>query len=357
MPSLVQAEPATSLPQRTELGCRRLLWACSIVAAVALLCHLALLLWAQNAFAGPESVVTAQSQMLAANGTLYYDLSHYPYTVSAYTPIFYLLEAGLSKIGLPAMTAGRLVSFFALLGIIALGWRLLIVYTADRYCAWIAALLIASTSLLGNWGSVGQVDTLAVLFALAAFYAYSRDLLLQAGLFAALAFFTKQTMLACSAAMFIALYLDRPKTALRFGAILAASVAVIALTIDFATGGRFLADTVRANLNPFALEKLKPHALVLIGASPMILIVAIGMKQGWRAGRAFFIYLICAAAVFLLTAAKIGSDTNYQIEFTILLILCACVILHALNFFPLSFAGSKHWIYAGLCRFRWPCTC
>jgi len=344
MPSLVQSEPATSLPQRTERGCRRLLWACSIVAAVALLCHLALLLWAQNAFSGQESVVTAQSHMLAQNGTLYYDLNSYPYTVCAYTPLFYILEAGLSKTGLPPMTAGRLISFAALLGTIVLSWRLLMVYTSARYCAWIGALLVASTCLFATWGTAGQVDTLAVFFAIAAFYFFSRGSLLTAGVFAGVAFFTKQTMLACPAAIFVALCLDRPKIAVRFGAILAGSVAAIALAINFATGGHFLADIVRANMNPLDLGKVKLHALVLIGVSPMILIAALGMKQGWRAGRALFIYLSFAAAVFVLTAAKIGSDTNYQIEFTIVLILCACVVLHALHFFPLSFSGSKRWI-------------
>jgi len=144
--------------------------------------------------------------------------------------------------------------------------------------------------------------------------------------------------------MFVVLLLERPRTALRFAALLAASVAALALSLNFATEGRFFANTVRANLNPFALEKLKQHALVLVGTGQMILIIAAGFKPGLRAARALFIYLAFAAAVFLLTAAKIGSDTNYQIEFTILLILCACATLHALDFFPLTFAGSKRWI-------------
>ena len=38
--------------------------------------------------------------MLAHHGTLYYDLNRYPYTVCAYMPLFYLLEAGFAKLGL-----------------------------------------------------------------------------------------------------------------------------------------------------------------------------------------------------------------------------------------------------------------
>jgi len=51
-----------------------------------------------------------------------------------------------------------------------------------------------------------------------------------------------------------------------------------------------------------------------------------------------------AVAVLAVTAPKFGSDSNYQIESTVLLILCGCVALHSLNFFALLFRGSKTWI-------------
>ncbi len=350
MSSLAPSVPIAIPQQRTELWARRILWTFCVVAAILMACHLATLLWSQNAFSGPESVVSAQSQMLDRDGTLYYDLNRYPYTVCAYMPLFYWIEAGFGKAGLSTMTAGRLTSFVALLGIIALCGRLVMLYTGDGYCAWMAALAAASTSLLLNWGTIGQVDTLAVCWAMAGFLQFSRYLirgdktLAQAGIFAMLAFFTKQTMLACPAAMFLVLLLDRPKVALRFGASLAGAALALTLGINAATHGHFIADTVRANMNPFSLEKLKPHFMVLIGVTPLMTVVLAGAKPAWRAGRALFVYLGLAGLIFIMTAAKIGSDTNYQIEFTVLLILCACVALHALNFFPLCFSGSKCWI-------------
>jgi hypothetical protein len=51
-----------------------------------------------------------------------------------------------------------------------------------------------------------------------------------------------------------------------------------------------------------------------------------------------------AVTVLAFTAAKIGSDSNYQIETTVVLILCACVALHELDFFALLFSGSRVWI-------------
>src|SRR5580700_2837165 len=111
MPAIAPAVPTDSQRQRTETWFRRVLIAFSLVAALGIVCHFALLLWAQNSFTGPECVVAAQSMMLVEGGSLYHDLNHYPYTVSAYTPLFYLLQAGLYKLGSPAYTAGRLISF------------------------------------------------------------------------------------------------------------------------------------------------------------------------------------------------------------------------------------------------------
>jgi len=326
--------------------------AAAIVAAIGLACHFAMLLWAGNEFTQPESIVAAQSTMLARDGTLYYPLDRYPYTVCAYMPIFYLLDAGLIKLGAPAFTAGRLISFAALAGIFALCWRMLMLYTGDRYTAATGTLLCASTSVLLSWGTVGQVDTLALFFALAAFYCYSRysirgeRALLPAAAFAVAALFTKQTMVACPAAIFLLLWFGRRRVALQFGAGLAAVVLAIVVALNAATHGRLLTDTVLANLNPFSWEKVSQHVhYMLIAAGELMLIAAAGARRALRGpGKGLYLYLGLAAAVLAATAPKIGSDSNYQMESTVLLILCASAALHALNFFPLLFGSSRTWI-------------
>src|SRR5258708_11174608 len=98
----------------TEKWFRRIAIGFGAVACLAILCHLGAMLWAQNEFAQPESVVAAQSTMLARDGTWYYSLKDYPYTVNAYMPLFYLLDAGLIRLGLPVFLGARLVSFTAL---------------------------------------------------------------------------------------------------------------------------------------------------------------------------------------------------------------------------------------------------
>jgi hypothetical protein len=335
-----------------EVWLRRTLILFSAVSALFLSIHLVVLFWAQNEFTQPESIVAVQSTMLARSGTLYHNLQQYPFTVSAYMPIFYGLEAGLIKLGAPVFPAGRMVSFAALLGIFVLAWRLIMLYTGDRYCAWTATLLTASTSVLLSWGTVAQVDTLAVFCAMCAFYHYSRYRLLQepslrfAFIFAVLALLVKQTVIAAPIAICLSLWFENRRLALRFAAALAAVLLVSLLGFNFILNGRLLDNTVFANLNPFAFEKVGQHVrYLLIAAGQLTLIAALGARQVLQGpGKVLFLYLGLAATALALTAPKIGSDSNYQIESTILLILCACIALHSLRFFPAVLEGRKTWV-------------
>jgi len=343
---------ATQLASPVEQGFRRGLWVASVLAAMVLLCYVATMLWAQNELSPPESVVAAQSLMLAHDGTLYYDLKHYPFTVCAYMPAFYWLESALIRAGFSAVHAGRWISFAALMGLIVLCWRIALLYTGDRNAAWIAALAAASSSLLGAWGTAGQVDTLAAFLALAAFYQYSRfhvrgePSLWIAGLCAALALFTKQTMVAAPAAIFLLLLTRDRKKALWFGAIFAAGVGGMVLAINAALDGRFLANTVFANLNPFNGAQFVTQIRYFVSISfGLLVIVAVSFGRMLRRRVvAPCVYLILALLVFLGTAPKIGSDTNYQMESTLLLAICAAIGLHQVKFFDLYFERSKSWI-------------
>jgi hypothetical protein len=331
---------------------RRGLLAASLLTVLALCGYLGTVLWSQNEFSPPESVVAAQSYMLVHDGTLYYDLNRYPYTVSAYTPVFYLLEAGLIRLGLPAFTAGRLISFAALLAVVVLCGKLARLYTASPYAAWCARLFAASSPLLLNWGSIAQVDTLACFLSVAAFYQYSRFHVLgerrlpAALLLTVLATFTKQTAVAAPVVICVLLWTRSWRKGAAFGGAWIAAVAAIALSIDAAMGGRFLADTVFANLNPMSARKLGAHLVQLASVSGgLLVLVAAGASKLIRGrGAAPLVYLLVAVTVFLATASKIGSDTNYQVEMTALLAVCAAVALSETGFFRLYFASSKSWI-------------
>lgn len=322
------------------------------VAALGVLAHFGVLLWASNEFSQAESIVAAQAGMLAHSGRLYFDLRNYPYTVCAYTPIYYAAEAVAIKLGAAGFLAGRLISFAALAGIVILVWRMLMLYTDDSRCASTGALLCASTSVLLSWATVGQVDTLAIFFSIAAFYCYSlfaagkARTLLWAGLFVVAAWFTKQTMIACPAAIVVALWIENRKTAVKFALCTGGTMLVAALSLNTAMHGRFFENILFANLNPFAWEKVGQHVhYMLIAAGQLMLIVAVGARAASRShAKRLLIYLGFSFLVLAMTAPKIGSDSHYQMEPTILLIVCACAALHAMDFFRLLASGSKSWI-------------
>ena len=350
----VLTAPAVGRSERAGItkGYRLVVLTAASIAGIALVCHFALMLWAQHEFSSPESVVAAQSMMLAHDGTLYYGLRDYPYTVNAYMPLFYLLDAALIKTGLGAYTGARLVSFAAMLGIFVLVRQLLWLYTRSKACAWTGLILCASTSLVLSWGTVGQVDMLAIFFAMLGFYQYSRyavegaPTLLLAGACVLIACFTKQTAIACPAAIVVLLWCRNRRAALLFAGGVGGFALLAVLAINAFTNGRFLSNTLFANLNPFAWDKLWTHVhYMLIGAGELAIIAALGFRALRRhPGKALFLYLGFAMCVLGITAPKVGSDSNYQIEATILLVLCACVSLDALDFFPSLMRNSKSWV-------------
>jgi hypothetical protein len=131
-----------------------------------------------------------------------------------------------------------------------------------------------------------------------------------------------------------------------FAAGLGLVVLALSLAINFATDGRFLANTVFANLNPFAFDKVNQHVrYMLIASGQLILVLAIAARKAIRGpATTLFIYLGLSLAVLAVTAPKIGSDSNYQIEVTLLLILCTCVSLQALDFYSLCRKHSRSWV-------------
>jgi hypothetical protein len=308
----------------------------------------ATLLHCRHEFAQVESVVAMHSLMLAHGEGLYYDLQHYPYTVSPYGPVFYSLSAGLYRLGLPAPIGGRLLSFAAFAGIIALCWRLLRLHTTNQCAVWTGTLLIASFPLLVGWGTTGHVDVLALFFSLAAFYSFSlfrargrAGYLVLAAVFLILAVFTKQTMIGAGIAILLLLALDNRRRAMVFA--LAAGVCGIslALALNQYTGGRYFDNAIRANLNPMSAHKalLQAEALLFYGGW-LIVLAGAGSRRAFRGGiHPLYAYLGSAAAVLAVTAPKVGSDLNYQLEVMIALGLCAGWTLGQINFSPPRFRG------------------
>ncbi len=331
---------------------RRILIVACTLALVAVAAHVAVALWAQSEFTQPEGIVATHAFTLATEGILYYDLKDYPLTICAYMPLIYGMIAGMFKIGVPLLLAGRLINIVAMATIFFLIWKLLLLYTNDRRCGWTGLALAGIAQLLVGWGVIGRADVPAIALSLAAFYLYARHSVLGeegldiAAALSVLGLLFKQTALAAPAAIFLLLAFSSPKRALRFGLLVGGVGGAIVLGFNAMLNGRFFFNTVSSNLNPFALFKLQLHfEYMLATLSPLVVISALGARHVFATrGRDSLVYLLAAFAILLATACKLGSDFNYQIETAILLIVCSCLSLHSLNFFDLYSRGSKSWV-------------
>jgi hypothetical protein len=326
---------------------------CIALATVLGSAQLALALWADNEFTQPEGIVATQVRHFAQTGALYFDLGQYPYTVCAYMPVFYTLAAGLVKLGIPVLLADRLLSILGLLGLIWLTGRITAVYGLEPVEQRMTMALAGLTQLLLNWGTVGQVDTLAIACSLAAFYHYARferhqaaSLPWAAG-FALAGMLTKQTAIAAPAVIFLLLLLKgHRREAMRFAGIVAGLGGALVLGLNAALEGRFLANTLFANINPFAISKLGQALQYFLAVlSPLLVLVLASLPAARRDGyMAPYLYLAMALSVFLLTAAKVGADANYLIESAVTLVIAAMVGLSRLRFFELFARGSQSWV-------------
>lgn len=329
-----------------------LVWICAGLAGLLLLCFACLMVVAGSEFTQPEGIVATQIRHFSEGGGLYFGLTGYPYTVCAYMPLFYGIVGGLAKMGVPVLLAGRCVSWLALLGILWLLGRMVAVFGLGTNYQLLAMGLGGLTQLLLSWGSTGQVDMLAVAFSLAAFYCYLRyarggeATLDAAAWFAVAAVMTKQTALIAPLAIFLCLLGSDRRRAVRFAAISGGASLVAVLGLNWALEGRFLANTLFANINPFALYKLQQpleyFGVVLLGLA----VVAVAgwpaaRRQGWQAP---FVYLGLALGWFLFASAKVGADSNYLLESVCLLIVCGVLGLAALDFLGLLAAGSRSWV-------------
>jgi hypothetical protein len=303
----------------------------------------------RHEFAQVESIVAMHSTMFARGEGLYYDLQRYPFTVSPYGPIFYTVCAGLYKLGVTPPFAGRWLSFLAFAGILALSWRLLRVYTRNRYARWFGILAIASSPLLAQWGTTGHVDMTGVFFALAAFTCYTMyaergggRYLVYAAVLLLAAVFTKQTMAASGAAIAVSLWRTSRRQATIFAGATACAALALAWLLNSITNGRYFDNAVTGNLFPWSWGTAWDQTRELLTAAGcLIVLAAAGFRRAVRERvPPLFVYLAFAAAVWAATAPKIGSELNYQIELMILLGLAAAWMLDRNGFSPAWFRGE-----------------
>ncbi|HEX4229836.1 MAG TPA: glycosyltransferase family 87 protein [Bryobacteraceae bacterium] len=325
-------------------------------AAAGLLAQMIAMVWARHEFGPVESMIALQAGMFQHGRGLYHDFRDYPFLVTPYGPVFYVLIVGLHALNIPWFQSERMVSLAALLATFWIAWRILAYLISDRRAQVAGFLLVLASASLCVWGTMGQTDMLAVGLSMGAFLSFLRwrdrrtaASLIAAGALTILAVFTKQTAVSAGCAIGVCLVLeDRKRGALWISAI-AATGAAIALELNRITYGNFFSNAILANINPYAGWKFyaQVKASVLFGFGLWIVAAAgLGSRnlKGCSVCLPLYIYTAFATTVWLATSPKVGSEPNYQIETLLLLALCAACSLDRLQFFDRLEAGDTSWI-------------
>lgn len=327
-----------------------------MVAAAGLLAETITVAWARHEFGPVESMIALQAEMFGHGRGLYHDFEHYPFLVTPYGPVFYVLILVLHSLSIPWFQSERLVSLAALLAIFWIAWRVIAYLISDRRAQVAGFLLVFASANLCAWGTIGQTDMLAVCLSMGAFLSFLRwrDRRRTASLIAAaaltvLSVFTKQTAVSAGCAITVCLLLEDRKRGVLWMSAVGATCAAIALVLNRITHGNFFSNALLANLNPYAGWKFyaQVKSFVLFGFGFWI-VTAAGLLSPNRKGQSLrlplYIYTAFATTVWLVTSPKVGSEPNYQVETLLLLAVCAACTLDRLQFFNKLEAGDTSWV-------------
>jgi hypothetical protein len=272
-----------------------------------------------------EAIIYAQAGRVLRGEPLYRPLDGPPYTVVAYTPLYYGVAAGLRWLLGPGWLPGRMVSYGAALVTAACVGHLARRATGDGRAGVLAAALFVALGFPGRsdpWYALYKEDVLGVALSVTSITLLAgragRARVVASGLLAGLAFLTKQTFVAAALAGVIWLWArDRASAGVFASTCLAVVVGTIA-RLEFLSRS-FIANAVLANVVPFSMDALWPGLRVLLhfqaGALALAAGHVLGRQRGGSGWRADLLSLYWAASFLPLAGlAKVGSNYNYWIE-------------------------------------------
>jgi hypothetical protein len=305
---------------------------CSIAALSGLLAIMALaqLGWMLVVMVQPgetmygEAIVYDHAARVLRGEPLYQPLDRPPYTVAAYTPLFYWFAAALRVVVGAGFGPGRILSFVAGCTVAILVGHLVARRTRDYKAGMFAALLFFALGLATHipWSALYKEDALGVLLGVGSVALLAsgtaRWRLVGSGVLAGLAVLTKQPLFAAALAGTIWLWARSRKEAVIFAAISGAVVLGTCATLEITTRG-FVANAVLANLNPVTWDALRDNLGLLAHyqLGPMVAAVAyvVGKVRRHKPVQDDLLIVYWLASLLpLVGLAKVGSNYNYWLE-------------------------------------------
>jgi hypothetical protein len=298
-----------------------------------------------------EAILYNQAARLLRGEPLYQALDRPPFTVVAYTPVYYWLAAGLRAALGPGFGPGRSLSLLAGLAAASLVGYIVARQARDRWAGVFAARLflalglpwvyprsdlfsrddlftLAGSNFLADltplypWLAFYKEDILGVALSLGAIATLVSGItprrLVLGGTLAGLAILTKQTMFAASLAGLVWLWRRDRNAAVLYGGTGLGIVVGVCTALEITTRA-FLENAVLANVNPMSLEVLVSNLAMLVRfqAGPVAVagLYVLGRARISRRGDELPTYFWMATLLPLVGLAKAGSNHNHWTEF------------------------------------------
>jgi hypothetical protein len=269
-----------------------------------------------------EAILYDHAARLVRGEPLYQPLDRPPYTVAAYTPLYYALAAILQAVVGPGFGAGRVLSILA--GLVAAG---LVAYLAghvarDRRAGVFAALLFLTLGFPGPfapWFALYKEDTLGVAFSLGMVAilvgGQGWQRVLVSAVLGALAILTKQPFGVAVLGVTGWLWCRDRRVCAMFSVAWVTIVAGTLGALELSTHA-FIANAVIANAVPFsrlALAENLPTVVRFQGGLIAIAVLYLLRPGRWPrpAETSLLAWFWLASAVLLVGLAAVGSNHNY----------------------------------------------
>lgn len=264
-------------------------------------------------------------------GVLYPDLTALPHRVLNYPPLFLLMVRTLVGLGIPALTAGRILGSLGVLIALAVLFR------------WLRELGVSPSSTLLGMGLVGtsfpllysagqfHLEGWAVAATLTGFWLGGRGgrWVLFAGLALALGCFFKQTQVVLSVVALLWIWRYRPRrdfllALAGFGVMGVIGCALITLGFGAEAWRHLLSYTV----GTFSLRQLGIQFASFVLSWPVFIAVAfrasLGDRKGWGDPRTWY---LLGAALWTIFALRQGSSYSYFLDFHLAVLLWVIPLL------------------------------
>ena len=283
-----------------------------------------------------EAPLVDQAVRLASGESIYQpDLTHEPFTISNYPPLYVATLAAFVPFAGPAFWPGRLVSAVSIWAAALFLGLIVHTTTRDRVAAVIAGLSLAAWPYVVLWSTLARIDNLALALSLGGLWVLVRwpkttAGLLVGGLLLVASIYTRQSYaLAAPLAGFVWLWsVAGWRRAFGLAAWVGGLSGGLFAVLYALTGGGFLLHIVTANVNAYSIDTVRYWAeqvwsvgwpLIVLGIASLVLI------RRWNPLYAVAAPYLLAATASAATIGKIGSNANYLLELLAALGLAAGV--------------------------------